>query len=155
PEPAPAPTETAALPAPAPDAGEAARKAAAEAAVEPFDPDHPYTVTPEGLVDKRTQIGYKRYHSYCHVCHGPAGKGSAIAPALMESLKVLTYEDFVTTVSNGRANITTSTNAVMPSFAEDPNVMKSVDELYAYLKARADGKLGEGRPTRIGEKILQ
>jgi mono/diheme cytochrome c family protein len=131
---------------------EAARKAALAAAVEPFDPEHPYVVTPEGLVDKRTQLGYKRYHSYCHVCHGPAGKGSSLAPALMKSLKVLSYEDFVMTVSNGRTNISTSTTNVMPSFAADPNVMKSVDEIYAYLKARSDGKLGEGRPFRVGEK---
>jgi methanol metabolism-related c-type cytochrome len=145
-----APAEAAATP----DA-EAIRKAAEAAAVEPFDPAKPYVVTAEGLVDKRTQLGYKRYHNYCHVCHGPAGKGSSYAPALIDSLKVLSYEDFVETVSNGRSKISTSTTSVMPSFASDPNVMKSLDELYAYLKARADGKVGEGRPTRIGEKILR
>ena len=131
---------------------EAARKAALALAEEPFDPEHPYVITPEGLVDKRTQFGYKRYHMVCHVCHGPAGKGSAFAPALIESLKVLTYEDFVMTVSNGRAKLSPSQTVVMPSFATDPNVMKFLDDIYAYLKARSEGKLGEGRPFRVGEK---
>ena len=131
---------------------EAARKAALALAEEPFDPEHPYVITPEGLVDKRTQFGYKRYHMVCHVCHGPAGKGSAFAPALIESLKVLTYEDFITTVANGRAKLSPSQTVVMPSFATDPNVMNYLDEIYAYLKARSDGKLGEGRPFRVGEK---
>jgi mono/diheme cytochrome c family protein len=131
---------------------DAARKAALAIAEEPFDPEHPYVVTPEGLVDKRTQMGYKRYHMVCHVCHGPAGKGSSFAPALINSLKVLSYEDFITTVSNGRAKLSASQTVVMPSFATDPNVMNYLDEIYAYLKARSDGKLGEGRPFRVGEK---
>ena len=77
---------------------------------------------------------------------------SAFAPALINSLKVLTYEDFITTVANGRAKLSASQTVVMPSFATDPNVMNYLDAIYAYLKARSDGKLGEGRPFRVGEK---
>ena len=32
---------------------------------------------------------------------------------------------------------------------EDPNVMLYVDDIYAYLKARADGVIGRGRPDRL------
>ena len=38
---------------------------------------------------------------------------------------------------------------VMPSFAEAQDVMQYIDHIYAYLKARADGKLGRGRPERL------
>ena len=29
----------------------------------------------------------RRYHSDCHVCHGPDGEGSSYAPALKDSLQ--------------------------------------------------------------------
>ena len=34
-----------------------------------------YKVT-DGSVDWYTYSGYRRYHSDCHVCHGPDGMGS-------------------------------------------------------------------------------
>ena len=39
----------------------------------------------------------------------------------------------------------------MKGFAGDPNVAPYIDDIYAYLQARADGALGRGRPTRIGQ----
>jgi hypothetical protein len=39
----------------------------------------------------------------------------------------------------------------MKGFSEDPNVAPYVDDIYAYLQARADGVLDRGRPTRFGE----
>ncbi|MES9979734.1 MAG: hypothetical protein ABW107_13400, partial [Candidatus Thiodiazotropha sp. 6PLUC5] len=44
----------------------------------------------DGKVDFGTYNGFRRYHADCHVCHGPAGLGSSYAPALMDSLKVMT-----------------------------------------------------------------
>ena len=37
----------------------------------------------------------------------------------------------------------------MLGFADDPNVSPYVDDIYAYLQARADGALGRGRPDRL------
>ena len=34
-----------------------------------------YKVAAEGTVDWYTYSGYRRYHSDCHVCHGPDGEG--------------------------------------------------------------------------------
>ena len=33
--------------------------------------DPTYNVKPDGTVDFYTFSGYRRYHSECHVCHGP------------------------------------------------------------------------------------
>src|SRR5215470_17779403 len=118
----------------------------------PFDPEHPYTVKDDGTVDWYTYSGYRRYHSDCHVCHGPDGLGSSFGPALADSLKTLTYDQFVDTVTNGRKNVNSSNEKVMPSFGLNPNVMCYVDDIYAYLKARADGKIDRGRPAKHEDK---
>ncbi|TIX83067.1 MAG: cytochrome C, partial [Mesorhizobium sp.] len=39
--------------------------------------------------------------------------------------------------------------SVMKGFADDPNVAPYIDDIYAYLQARADGALGRGRPERL------
>ena len=41
-----------------------------------------YKVQADGTVDWYTYSGFRRYHSDCHVCHGPDGMGSSYAPAL-------------------------------------------------------------------------
>ena len=35
-----------------------------------------FKVAADGTVDWYTYSGYRRYHSECHVCHGPDGMGS-------------------------------------------------------------------------------
>jgi len=117
-----------------------------------FDPEHPYAVKDDGTVDWYTYSGYRRYHSDCHVCHGPDGLGSSFGPALANSLKNLSYDQFVDIVTNGRKNVNTANDKVMPSFGLNPNVMCYVDDIYAYLKARADDKIGRGRPAKHEDK---
>ena len=41
-----------------------------------------FKVQSDGTVDWFTYSGFRRYHSDCHVCHGPDGEGSSYAPAL-------------------------------------------------------------------------
>lgn len=109
--------------------------------------DKPYMVK-DGVVDWYTFSGFRRYHSECHVCHGPDGLGSSFAPALVESLKTVDYEQFLEVVVNGRRQASASGQKVMPAFAENKNVMCFIDDLYAYLKARSDGAIGRGRPVK-------
>ncbi len=111
------------------------------------DEEKPYVIK-DGVVDWYTFSGFRRYHAECHVCHGPDGLGSSFAPALTDSLKTLTYEDFMEVVVNGRERIGASEQSKMPSFGENLNVMCFIDDLYAYLKARSDGALGRGRPKK-------
>lgn len=88
--------------------------------------------------------GNRRYHAECHVCHGPLGLGSSFAPALSESLKTMSYDDFRDTVTNGRSvKQTDGSSNVMPSFGTNKNVMCFLDDFYVYLKARADGAMGK------------
>jgi methanol metabolism-related c-type cytochrome len=119
------------------------------------DEEKPYKITEDGTVDWYTYSGFRRYHADCHVCHGPDGLGSSFGPALVESLKTLSYEDFLDVVTNGRKNVTTSSDKVMPSFGLNPNVMCFVDDIYAYLKARSDGVLPRGRPEKKAEKPVE
>ena len=99
----------------------------------------------DGKVDARTFNGYRRYHAGCNHCHGPDGMGSSFGPSLVDRLPDI--EAFRHIVREGRSSGT----AVMKGFADDPNVAPYVDDIYAYLEARADGVLGRGRPVKLGE----
>jgi len=111
-----------------------------------------YNVAPDGKVDWYTFSGYRRYHSECHVCHGPDGMGSTYAPPLVESLKRLKYEDFVATVAQGRKNVGGGNEKVMPALGENRNVMCYIDDIYVYLRARSDGALARVRPEKHDDK---
>lgn len=78
--------------------------------------DKPYTIM-EGKVDFGTYNGFRRYHSHCHVCHGPDGLGSSYAPALVQSLKTIGHDEFTEVVVNGRSNVSQSQQSVMPAKA--------------------------------------
>ena len=108
----------------------------------------PYTVV-DGKVDMATYNGYRRYDNSCLRCHGPDGAGSSYAPSLVESLKHISYEQFSETVINGKKNVSTSQQLVMPAFGFVEDVVNNLDDIYAYLKARSDGALGRGRPERM------
>jgi methanol metabolism-related c-type cytochrome len=110
--------------------------------------DQPYQVI-DGKVDAGTYDGYRRYQSHCHVCHGPDGLGSSYAPGLIESLAQIGYEGYLEAVMYGIENVTQAQQSVMPAFAEVEEVVDHVDDIYSYLKARADGVIGRGRPERL------
>ena len=102
-----------------------------------------------GKVDFGTYNGFRRYHSMCHTCHGPDALGSSFGPSLVESMKTLSYLQFVEVVALGRTTNLGGTTFVMPSFAENKDVVEYIDDIYAYLKARSDGALKRGRPPRL------
>lgn len=107
-----------------------------------------YSIKPDGTVDWYTYSGYRRYHSVCHTCHGPDGEGSSFGPALAQSLKTLSYDQFAQIVAGGRTNVGAGRESVMPAFGTDKNVMCYLDDIYIYLRARAEGALGRGRPQK-------
>jgi methanol metabolism-related c-type cytochrome len=111
-----------------------------------------FKVAADGTVDWYTYSGYRRYHSECHVCHGPDGMGSTYAPALQESLKTMSYADFLGVVASGRKNVSSSQENVMPAFGDNPNVACYMDDLYIYLRARASDAVGRVRPAKHEDK---
>ena len=111
-----------------------------------------YKIAADGTVDWYTYSGYRRYHSECHICHGPDGMGSTYAPALKDSLKTMSYGDFLGVVASGRKNVSSSQENVMPAFGDNPNVACYMDDLYVYLRARADDAVGRVRPAKHEDK---
>jgi methanol metabolism-related c-type cytochrome len=124
--------------------------AADEAAAGKAGEEKPYTVK-DGKVDQGTYNGWRRYTESCLRCHGPDGAGSSYGPDLTDSLKNMTEDQFKEVVVNGRQNVNTANQNVMPPFGTVEDVMLYIDDIYAYLKARSDGALGRGRPERFGQ----
>ena len=116
-----------------------------------------FKVAADGTVDWYTYSGFRRYHSECHVCHGPDGMGSTYAPALTDSLKTMSYADFLGVVASGRKNVNTAQENVMPAFGDNPNVTCYIDDLYVYLRARANDAVGRVRPpsTKTSRSLRQ
>jgi len=108
------------------------------------DDTPPYTVT-DGRVDARTYEGFRRYNAVCSHCHGPDGSGGSFGPSLTAA--PIAAADFRSAVLGGR----TQGMFVMKGYAGDPNVVPYLDAIYAYLRARADGAIGRGRPLRAGQ----
>jgi methanol metabolism-related c-type cytochrome len=108
--------------------------------------DPTFKVGPDGKVDWYTYSGFQRYSAECLRCHGPDAMGSSYAPALKDSIKNLSYTDFLSTVAGGRKDFANGQDKVMPELGLDKNVMCFIDDIYVYLKARSDDAVGRGRP---------
>ncbi|MGH1357742.1 MAG: c-type cytochrome [Burkholderiaceae bacterium] len=102
-----------------------------------------YTVTDGIMVDENTFEGFKTWRAAaCDRCHG-ANQQGLVGPSLLESMKVLTKEEFVVTIRDGRLA------RGMQSFGTSKKVMANMDNLYAYLKARSDGALKKSKPKKM------
>jgi len=139
------------------------------------DPDtKPYRVR-DGKVDKATFLGWRAYHSACHTCHGVDATGTSVAPSLVERVRQLSAEDFSIKVLTSYRLVFEAGEVsgddptalrqafieevlrrergelVMPAWESDSNMRPYLLDLYAYLRARADGVLGPGRPEVMAE----
>lgn len=111
-----------------------------------------YNIADDGTVDWPTFSGFRRYHSACHVCHGPDGEGSTYAPALKKSAMRMDYYDFLEIVASGKQEVNVASNQVMPPFGTDPNVWCYIDDIYTYLRARGTDAVPRGRPAKRADK---
>ncbi len=94
-----------------------------------------YTVVDGYKVDAETMKGFRAWRAAaCDRCHG-ANQEGLVGPSLLTSMKTLSKEEFVKTVTNGRLE------KGMQSFGNSPQVMDNMNQLYAYLKGRADGAI--------------
>ena len=130
----------------------------------------------QGKVDRGTYTGWRLFHTTCYGCHGVGGVGTDLAPNLVERVKTLTPRAFATKVLTSYRIVLPANDAntedrtamreamieevmrqergargqiIMPAWEADPKVKPHVLDLFAYLSARADGKLGPGEPKRL------
>jgi mono/diheme cytochrome c family protein len=93
--------------------------------------------------------GWKQYELNCSRCHGEYGVGTSFAPSLIVSLKdggtVPDQTAFITVVCQGR------TDKGMPGWCALGLEMDKIQNIYSYLKLRADGKVAAGRPAAKAE----
>lgn len=107
-----------------------------------------YTVKNGNQVDPKTLMGWKTWRAMaCERCHGASQEG-LVGPALVNSLKVLTKDQFHTTITNGRVE------KGMPNFGGVKMVTDNWENLYAYLKGRSDGNIAPGHlyPLQADQK---
>jgi hypothetical protein len=146
---------------------------AAQPYTEPIPGD--YRVV-DGRVDAGTYAGWRVFHSTCYACHGTGATGTANAPNLVARIGGMTPRGFAAKVlasyrivapadgppaDNGTATPDTMLEqimrrergtggrVIMPAWEGDARVDPHVLDLYAYLSARADGKIGPGEPRRM------
>jgi mono/diheme cytochrome c family protein len=105
-----------------------------------------YQVQEGNKVDPKTLRGWKTWRALaCERCHGAQQEG-LVGPALVDSLKTMSKEDFHTTIMNGRPE------KGMPPFNTSAMVNENWEGLYAYLKGRSDGKIQPGHLYPIGSQ---
>jgi len=105
-----------------------------------------YQVQDGTKVDAKTLMGWKTWRALaCERCHGAQQEG-LVGPSLIDSLKVLSKEDFHTTIMKGRPE------KGMPNFDTSQMVTQNWEGLYAYLKGRSDGKIQPGHLYPIDSK---
>jgi mono/diheme cytochrome c family protein len=105
----------------------------------PADGAKLYTVVDGNKVDANTLKGWRTWRAMaCERCHG-ANQEGMVGPSLIDSLKVLSKDQFKQTVLNGRVD------KGMPNFGGSEQVTQNIDNLYAYLKGRSDGAIKPGR----------
>jgi mono/diheme cytochrome c family protein len=131
----------------------------------------PYRIV-NGKVDDATYRGWRAYHSACHTCHGVDAVGTPVAPSLVERVRDLSAKQFTIKVITsyrivmGQSEVggddqtairerfaeeamrTEAGELRMPAWGDDAGIKPRVTDLYAYLRARADGALGPGEPQR-------
>jgi mono/diheme cytochrome c family protein len=117
-------------------------------AQEQHDAYHP---APRDTISQEAYQGWKQYELNCSRCHGEYGVGTSFAPALVVSLsdsgrfktgEIATKQLFIATVCGGRPD------KGMPSWCALGLEMDKIQNIYAYLKGRADGKIHLGRPAQ-------
>lgn len=102
-----------------------------------------YKVVDGTKVDDGTFEGFRAWRAAaCDRCHG-ANQEGLVGPSLIERMKVLSKEDFVAVVRDGRLD------KGMQSFGNSKIVMDNIDHLYAYLKGRADGAITQAKVSKI------
>lgn len=102
-----------------------------------------YTVVDGTKVDGNTLTGFRTWRAAaCDRCHG-ANQEGLVGPSLLESLKRISREEFIHTVTDGRLD------KGMPTFKENKQVTDNIEQLYRYLKGRSNGDIVRAKVESI------
>ena len=102
-----------------------------------------YKVVDGYKVDANTMNGFRAWRAAaCDRCHG-ANQQGLVGPSLIDSLKIISKDDFVKTVRDGRLE------KGMVSFSSSTMVMENMDGLYAYLKGRSNGDITQSKVEEL------
>jgi mono/diheme cytochrome c family protein len=105
--------------------------------------DKPYKVVDGYRVDAETMKGFRAWRAAaCDRCHG-ANQEGLVGPSLLERMKTLPKDEFITVVKNGRLD------KGMQSFGNSPIVMDNINQLYAYLKGRSEGEITRAKVEEL------
>ncbi len=114
--------------------------------------------------------GWRLFNQRCAACHGKDAAGPAPMPDLLDRVAqmgprrfdnlVLVRYDWSRSVAEDEGEVPIprlylretpqggSEVLQMPAWGRDPAVVAHVEDLYAYLSARAENRLGKGSPPR-------
>lgn len=134
------------------------------------------TVPAQVLAAERNQppgsvyLGWRVFSEKCSRCHGVAGSGGPLGPDLLSRMSdmgprrfahlVLVRYDLDDPAARARDDAAAREARVedilqrsdrpldMPAWQGEPSVNAHILDLYAYLAARAEGRVGTGRPAR-------
>jgi mono/diheme cytochrome c family protein len=127
------------------DTGKAKADTGAAAADQSGELRDAYHKAPRDTVSETVYDGWKQFNLNCARCHGEDAMGTSIAPHLIMSLKpdgpINSKELFMSTVCAGRPA------KGMPAWCSLGLTMDKIQDIYAYVKGRSDGKIAPGRPA--------
>ncbi len=127
-----------------------------------------YTIE-NGKVDDKTYDGWRVFNTTCFVCHGKDAKGTERGANLVEAVTDMSEFRFRKKVLKkyfAKVNLDDPERRLaflsqiaeehakgfeMPTWSDEPSVRAHISAIYAYLKARSDGALGEEKPERLAK----
>ena len=111
--------------------------------------------------------GWRLVQAKCATCHGPDAMGTARGPNILPRVEEMSERKFVNivlrrydwTIGSGEQELAGQAliedvltrrqgDVTMPAWEDEPSIKANILDLYAYLRARADGTLGSGRPAQ-------
>jgi len=120
------------------------------------------------LPSGNVRLGWRLFQQKCATCHGSEGTGTARGPDLLPRVRemgshqfaglVLRKYEWIFAAAESEASSTSDdplaekilrgreAEIAMPAWQGNPAVTAHIDDLYAYLSARAEGTVRPGRP---------
>ncbi|MFZ2652526.1 MAG: c-type cytochrome, partial [Burkholderiaceae bacterium] len=128
-------------------------------------------VAPAAAVPQPAYLGWRLFQVHCARCHGADATGTLSAPDLLPRVRAMSEARFVGAVLRRYQWVMPASESaregaardaliqdvlrrragesVMPAWEGEPSVKAHIDDLFAYLEARAKGVLGAGMPERV------